>query len=56
MTGGDESSTERTELLRLRVAVRLNENEIGKERAKVMDLEAKLSGVEEALRNATGQH
>ena len=54
VTGGDESSTERTELLRLRVAVRLNETEMEKERAKSLDLQAKLTGVEEALRNSTG--
>jgi hypothetical protein len=55
ISGGDDSANERSELLRLRVAYRLNENEIEKERAKSLDLEARLSGIEEALRTATGR-
>ena len=54
ISGGDDSANERSELLRLRVAFRLNENEMEKERAKALDLEARLSGIEEALRTATG--
>jgi hypothetical protein len=53
LSGGDEQATERSELLKLRVAIRLHESEMSKLQAKLDDVQAKASGVEEALRTAT---
>ena len=54
ITGGDEEATERSELLKLRVSVRMHESEMERANAQIADVSAKLSGVDQALRAATG--
>jgi hypothetical protein len=52
VTGGDDHATERSELLKLRVAVRMHDSEVEKIQARCTDLQAKLTGMEDAYRTS----